>query len=199
MFHTTIKSQQCGFTLLEVLIAFIILSVGILGIINLQSMSKKFTHQSIQRSLAVIFADIIIERIRINPSALVTYTSSNMVGNNTLGKQPTVNCYNASCNATQLALSDMWKWEQALAGATVTAAGINTSGLISPKACLVFTPTTGKQRTGILSVQVQWTGLDRLSDAITKADTNCNASTFKADPFRRQVVINTYLLDETES
>ena len=162
-------------------------------------MSKKFTHQSIQRSSAVIFADSIIERMRVNPSALMVYTSSGAVGNNTQGNQPSPNCYSTSCDVEQLALWDLWKWEQALDGATVTAAGANTSGLIAPKACLVFTPTTGKQRSGLLTVRVQWTGLDRLSDAVTQANTNCNGSKADTDPFRRQVVVNTYLFDETES
>jgi len=62
--HNMKFNHQKGFSLLEVLIAFIILAVGLLGIVNLQAMSKQFTHQASQRTIAVSLADAIVERIR---------------------------------------------------------------------------------------------------------------------------------------
>lgn len=205
--HKTItKNHQKGFTLLETLIAFVILSVGLLGIVNLQAMSKKFTHQAVQRSLAVSFADAIVERIRINPTAIGTYITAATagtaaVGGATLGTQPVPTCYDtAVCDSVQLATQDLWKWEQALDGSSsVSADGANTAGLISPKACFdAFVPRAGMLRTGFLTVRVQWTGLNRLSDAVNVANTNCNGTAANNDPFRRQVVVTTYIIDETE-
>lgn len=193
------NNQQNGFTLIEVLIAFVILSVGLLGIVNLQAMSKTFTHQAVQRSIAVNLADSIIERIRVNPTALLTYTGSATAGGATKGAEPAPNCSTAVCNNTQLAIHDLWEWEQNMDGATVTVGAANTSGLISPQACFNFVARAGMVRTGFLTVRVQWTGLNSISDAVTVAGTNCNgAVAANTDDFRRQVMVTTYVVDEAE-
>ncbi len=196
--HNQKYSKQSGFTLIEVLIAFIILAVGMLGIVNLQAMSKQFTHQASQRTIAVSLADAIVERIRVNPGALLTYTNSAAVGDNTIANEPNPNCIAATCTTTQLATHDLWEWEEALDGAASTIGVTNTSGLIEPKACFSFAARAGMARTGFLTVRVQWTGLNRISDAVTVADTNCNNVAANEDPFRRQVVVNTYVIDEAE-
>jgi len=200
------KSRQKGFTLIEVLIAFIILAVGLLGIVNLQAMSKKFTHQAAQRTLAVSFADSIVERIRANPAALISYTNSGdggaatVVGGTTIAAEPAPNCITAICSNTQMATHDLWELEQSLDGATVQLEdNTNTSGLIEPKICFNFAPRAGMVRTGFLTVRLQWTGLNELSDAVTVNGTNCDPGKApNSDNFRRQVVVNTYVIDEGE-
>jgi len=191
--------KQNGFTLIEVLIAFIILSVGLLAIVNLQAMSKTFTHQALQRSLAVSIADSIIERIRVNPSAVLTYTTSGTSGGSTKGAEPTPNCKDATCTSVELAIHDLWEWEQDMDGASSTAGGLNTAGLISPQACFSFAPRAGLLKTGLLTVRIQWTGLNSLSDAVTDANTNCNAASApNSDSYRRQVAVTTYVIDQGE-
>lgn len=200
MIVSNINYKQKGFTLIEVLIAFVILSVGLLSIVSLQAMSKTFTHQALQRTMAVSLADSIVERIRTNPGALLTYTASATVGGGTKGVEPAPTCMgNAICSNVELATHDLWEWEQNMDGATVTAAGANASGLITPQACFNFTARAGMARTGFLTVRIQWKGLNSISDAVTVAGTNCNAGTAaNSDPFRRQVVVTTYVIDETE-
>ena len=200
------KSKQKGFTLIEVLIAFIILAVGLLGIVSLQAMSKKFTHQAAQRTLAVSFADSIVERIRANPSALITYTNSGnagaatVVGGTTIAVEPAPNCMSSICSTVQMAAHDLWELEQSLDGATIKLQdNTNTSGLIEPKICFNFTARAGMVRTGFLTVRLQWTGLNELSDAVTVNGTNCDPGKApNTDNFRRQVVVNTYVIDEGE-
>jgi type IV pilus assembly protein PilV len=200
MLVNNINYKQKGFTLIEVLIAFVILSVGLLSIVSLQAMSKIFTHQALQRTMAVSLADSIVERIRTNPGALLTYTATATVGGGTKGAEPVPNCMvNAVCSNIQLATHDLWEWEQNMDGATVTAGGANASGLITPQACLSFAPRAGMTRTGFLTVRVQWTGLNSISDAVTVSGTNCNAGIAEnTDLFRRQVVVTTYVIDESE-
>jgi len=61
-----LASFERGFTLIEALVAFVVLAVGIIGIISLLIMSKNSLHQSVQRTQAINLADAMVERIRIN-------------------------------------------------------------------------------------------------------------------------------------
>jgi type IV pilus assembly protein PilV len=195
---------QRGMTLIEALAAFVILSVGLLGIVSLQALSKTAQHQSIQRSRAVMIGNDMLERIRANPAGLLTYTSAAApLGVTPIGTEPSPNCVAASCNPVQLATHDLWLWEQALIGATVTVTddGVvsGTAGLIEPRACFDFAADTGKLRTGRLSVLVQWRGLNETSDAVQGTGAvACGGAAVGADGFRRQVIVSSYVIDEAE-
>lgn len=60
-----------GFTLIEVLIAVIILSIGLLGLASLQAHGLKNNHSAYLRSQAVTYGYDISERMRANRSAAV--------------------------------------------------------------------------------------------------------------------------------
>jgi type IV pilus assembly protein PilV len=66
-----------GFTLVEVLVAMVVLSVGLLGIAGLQITSLKANHGSATRTQAVYLAYDIIDRMRAN-SAAVTKSAYNI-------------------------------------------------------------------------------------------------------------------------
>jgi len=58
--------QQRGFSLLEVLIATVVLSIGLLGLASLQTASLKNNNAALQRSQATIMAYDIIDAMRAN-------------------------------------------------------------------------------------------------------------------------------------
>lgn len=66
-------SPQRGFTLIEVLISILILSVGLLGAAAMQLQSLKFTQGSQWRSQANFLAYDIVERIRANRTNVGSY------------------------------------------------------------------------------------------------------------------------------
>ncbi|MDI5890438.1 type IV pilus modification protein PilV [Halomonas rhizosphaerae] len=57
------QNRQKGFTLLEVLIAVLVLSVGLLGVAALQMKSMQSAHLSYQRSIANLAAQDAVERL----------------------------------------------------------------------------------------------------------------------------------------
>ncbi|MDT8386408.1 MAG: type IV pilus modification protein PilV [Thiogranum sp.] len=65
------RSNANGFTLLEVLIALIVLSIGLLGLASLQANGLKHNHSAYLRSQAVTYAYDIIDRMRANHSSAV--------------------------------------------------------------------------------------------------------------------------------
>lgn len=58
------RSRARGFTLIEVLISLMVLSIGLLGLAALQARGLKFNHDAHVRSQATVLAYDIIERMR---------------------------------------------------------------------------------------------------------------------------------------
>ena len=64
--HTKMK----GFTLIEVLVALLILSIGLLGLAGLQAGGLRSNHSAYLRSQAVILAHDMVDRMRSNSVAV---------------------------------------------------------------------------------------------------------------------------------
>ena len=65
------RVRQSGLTLIEILVALLILSIGLLGMARLQAASLRANHNAYLRSQAVILAYDAVERMRANrPPAL---------------------------------------------------------------------------------------------------------------------------------
>ncbi|HEY0288248.1 MAG TPA: type IV pilus modification protein PilV [Pseudomonas sp.] len=62
-------SRQSGMTLIEVMIALLILSVGVLGVAAVQLNALKYTDSALRNSQASFVAHDMLERIRANPEA----------------------------------------------------------------------------------------------------------------------------------
>lgn len=93
-----------GFSLIEVLIALIILSVGMLGIAGLYVHSMQAGRTSMFRHQAVILAGDVADRIRANPMAAAAYAGAG--ANNS--------CVNGGVNCTpaEMAAHDIFLWDQ---------------------------------------------------------------------------------------
>lgn len=68
------RSDQCGATLLEVLVAILILAFGLLGLGALQINALKNNQSSFQRTQAVMLTYFIIDSIRIDRVNVTNYT-----------------------------------------------------------------------------------------------------------------------------
>ncbi|HUK06201.1 MAG TPA: type IV pilus modification protein PilV [Burkholderiales bacterium] len=96
-----------GFTLIEVLIAILITSIGVLGIAGLQAYTLKGTHGSNLRSVATRQAYAIADAMRANKNGLDNgyYNNQQGIENDT--------CYQtAGCTSQQMAQMDVWLWNQ---------------------------------------------------------------------------------------
>jgi type IV pilus assembly protein PilV len=65
----SIKNLQRGFTLIEILVTVIVLSIGLLGLAGLQATALRFNSTAYQRSQATILAYDIAEQMRANAKA----------------------------------------------------------------------------------------------------------------------------------
>ena len=99
------RSPFRGFSLIEVLIALIIMSVGMLGIAGLYVQSMQAGRTSVFRHNAVTLAGDVADRIRANPSAGATYAA---------GVGADKNCVDGGvdCSPADMAQHDINLWEQ---------------------------------------------------------------------------------------
>ncbi len=109
-----------GFSMIEVLVALFVLSIGLLGLAALQTTGLKLNHQSYERTQATLQAYDIIDRMRTNKSGTGD-TVNTTYDNVSLGSAPgTTDCATATvppgCSGTELAQYDLRQWNTANAG-----------------------------------------------------------------------------------
>jgi len=97
-----------GFSLVEVMVALVVLAVGLLGIAGLYVTTLRSGGGSIYRMQAVAFASDLADRIRANRTANVAYAGA--AANN--------NCYGAgsvNCSPALMAANDLLVWQAQVA------------------------------------------------------------------------------------
>ena len=94
-----------GFSLIEVLIALIIMSVGMLGIASLYVQSMQAGRTSLFRHNAVTLAGDVADRIRANRTAGATYANPTGADNGCIAG-------GSDCSADQMAMHDILIWKQ---------------------------------------------------------------------------------------
>jgi len=56
--------KSSGFSMIEVLVSLLVIVIGVLGMVGLQSKAIPFTQDSVQRNTAIMLADDLVELIR---------------------------------------------------------------------------------------------------------------------------------------
>ena len=103
----SIKSN--GFTLIEILVALLILSISLLGMAGLQLVSMQSSSGALYRSQASMLAYDLAERMRRTPSRPNYYL--NKLNDKTI-KSPA--CLSSGCSAQNLAIEDILQWRTSL-------------------------------------------------------------------------------------
>jgi type IV pilus assembly protein PilV len=137
--------QVKGFTLVEVLVALLVLSIGLLGIGKLMMFSARANDSAYMRSQATALAYSLLDAMRANRTT--AQAGGSYTGSASAAANPGSVCTSASpcTNGPTLAQYDMWQWktdiQKALgpsADGTVTTATVTdpTSGVASVTATI---------------------------------------------------------------
>lgn len=99
-------SKQRGVTIIEVLVAMLILAVGLLGMASLQVRAVSDTSNSSFRSIAIFYANDMADRIRSNPVG-----EQGNLYNDEAGGSAKASCLAvAGCNSSDMAANDKHEW-----------------------------------------------------------------------------------------
>ena len=106
-----------GFTIVEALVALVVLAVGMLGIASLYVTTLRASGSATSRMQAINLAGDLGDRIRANRTAQAAYAGAAAANGTTcIGTAVT-------CTAAQMAAHDLFVWQAAIAGGAARCAG----------------------------------------------------------------------------
>lgn len=114
------KIKESGFTLIEILVAVIVLALGLLGLAALEANTLRNNQGAYNRSQATQLSYDIADRMRANKTAKDNYLTSNMPIAKAKCTNSAVNLCNDCvgavnpCSPTKMAEVDLWEWRTAL-------------------------------------------------------------------------------------
>ena len=110
--HRAGSRPDKGFTLLEVLVALLVLSIGLLGIGKLMMLSARANDSAYMRSQATALAYTILDAMRANRQAAIVQGYDTAMG---VFPGPVTCTVAAPCNSGQQAQNDLNLWGASLA------------------------------------------------------------------------------------
>lgn len=123
-----LKSRQRGVSLIEVLMAVLIFSIGLIGLAGLLVISTRSNHAAYLRTQVTFLASNMADRMRANPmgvwNAAYNSTSYPVAG--------TTNCETQACTPADIATRDQQTWSRLMttllpnSSATITCAASGT-------------------------------------------------------------------------
>ncbi len=144
-------SRSRGFTLLEVLIAIVIFSIGLLGLAGLMVVSVKTNHSAYLRTQATFIAESMADRMRANTMA-VWSNSYNDAGYPITGTDPCAG--GAACGYAALAVHDQIAFSDQLTtqlpNATAAIECTPAAGIVTPNI------NANPPYNGLCSIRINW-------------------------------------------
>lgn len=137
-----IAAQNHGFSLVEVLVALLVLSIGLLGLAALQTTSLQYNTGSYFRTQATFMAYDIIDRMRANLSAVANSDGNGYDQPASANVTASTNCDTTSCTSAQLALYDVKKWYDRAVATLPEAAN--------------FPPTIQIDSSNLVTITIRW-------------------------------------------
>lgn len=175
-----------GFSLLEVLISIVIISIGLLGMAALQGKSQQAELESYQRSQALLLLHDMVSRMNLNRVGISCYrledTADNYAG---VGNTPVVAACATGSKQT-LAIKDIADWDALLDGSAEQLGTNDVGAMIGARGCVKYDIAND-----VYTVAVAWQGL---SNTIAPAN-DCAKDLYGDDRQRRVITATIQIAD----
>lgn len=179
-----------GYSLLEVLVALVLVSIALLGLAGLQIRAQQAEIEAYQRAQALLLVNDMIDRISLNRGARRCYVTTDAQGNQyTLGtgNQNVPACTGWGNNTTRArADADMSAWNDMLQGTSERLAADDwVGGLVAARGCVTYQPEQAgpPEVPESITVTVAWQGE---METGTPAG-NCGSGLYGDESLRRTV------------
>jgi len=161
--YNATQPTQNGFSLVEVLVAMLILAIGLLGLAALQTQGVRFNNDAFVRTQGTTIAYDIIDKMRVNRDNAVQYVTANFPARNALpasgfyswtpGETP-YNCLPQSATVT----NDLACW-------------LNSVELVLPQGAATITQQAAPN-TNLFDISVNWLDRQFKTQVLCDAQTN---------------------------
>lgn len=171
--------RQVGFTLIEVLVTFLIVAIGLLGLGALQVNTMNNSFETYQRALVASIVEDMAARIRMNSQAAVA-------GEYFLEKPQS-----SACGEMMGSTRDLCEWHAQIEGSSAKVDDIDAEGAtvqrnigapLGARGCIDRLTTSGSGELWV-RVSVAWIGMTPQSET----DLGCGAEEMGDEAYRRVV------------
>lgn len=181
---------QAGVSLIEVLVSIFIIAISLLGLAGLQARATNAEFESYQRTQAIVLANDMVERIRMNRIDRGYFKNiSGYVGTGFPGGTGAFAGLDCAGTGLTRAQTDLCAWSSVLQGASVTNAGAAVGAVVDARGCVSYDATTeysGVADSGVYTVAVAWQGSqETVPPALT-----CGQNLYGTDSKRRLVYMS---------
>jgi len=138
------RTSERGVSMIEVLVALLILTIGLLGVAGIQTQMQTSQLEAYQRSQAIVLMQDMVDRINANRKNVASYVTGTP-----LGTSNTTAC----STTTTIAQKDMCEWSKLLEGAAEVSGGNKVGAMIGARGC-VTSPSAN-----VYMITVAWQGM----------------------------------------
>jgi type IV pilus assembly protein PilV len=168
--------RHLGSILIEVLIALIVFSIGLLGMAGLLGAAQRSEMESYQRSYGLMLLDDMASRIRSNVTANRGTRVCYDLGSGSLGSGTTFTA--TGCDA--IADADLTAWDAQLKGSSELENDVAAGAMLGARGCIRQDAADAR----IVHVSVAWQGL---SETAEPSASDCGSGLYGNEARRRVV------------
>ena len=184
------RQRSSGFTMLEVLISLLVMSLGLLGLAALQVRAQQAELESYQRAQALVLLQDMVDRINANRKTAGCYAFTPLpdTGTTFVGTGATALTCAGAYGTTQTrarADADVAAWDALLKGSAEALGGNQVGAMIGARGCVSLDTTVTPN---VYRVSVAWQGTVSTVNPTTVDPTfTCATGQYGSDLQRRVV------------
>jgi len=170
-----------GFTLIEVLVALVVLLVGVMGAAGLMVRTVQQEVEAYQRLQALNLLQDMTDRMNANRGVVECYSYGSTGATLGYGVSTFTACTSGSETEKAMVTADLTAWNNALNGVSEQSGSNNSGAMVGARGCIV--QVSAAERT--YRITVAWQGMNKT--VAPPADNTCGLNAFGDEKQRRIV------------